>query len=267
MARIALGLSYCGSAYHGWQLQAQLPTVQSLLERAVARFLDLPQVSTVCAGRTDAGVHALNQVVHLDTDAAREMFSWVRGTNSFLPADIRVNWAQAVQEDFHARNSATRRRYRYLLYEGPVAPAIAAGRAGWVFTPRETPLKPGPMREAAAQLIGEHDFSSFRAAQCQALSPVKWLYRLDIERQGPWWTFTFEASAFLHHMVRNIMGTLLAIGTGKRPPDWAARLLALRDRTQGDPTFMPDGLYLDGVAYPERFGLNERSWQQQPLLL
>lgn len=261
MPRIALGVSYRGSAYHGWQRQAGVPSVQQCVEEAIARFAVQP-LATVCAGRTDAGVHALRQVLHLDAPIEREQFSWVRGVNNFLPLDVRITWAQPVPAHFHARNSAQRRRYRYLLHEGPVAPALAHGLMGWVFTPRDAPLQIAPMQAAAAHWLGEHDFSAFRAAECQALSPVKRLHHIGIERRGSAWRFSFEADAFLQHMVRNMMGTLLAVGSGKRPPAWAAELLGLRDRRRGDPTFMPDGLVLDGVAYPEAFGLAALSWQE-----
>lgn len=265
MARVALGLGYSGRAYHGWQVQPGLASVQQRVEQALAEFATQP-VGTVCAGRTDTGVHAQQQVVHLDSPVERAEFSWVRGVNRFLPPDIRVQWARAVPDGFHARNSAVRRRYRYVLFEGPVAPATAHGQVGWVFTPLATPLQIDVMREAAALLRGQHDFSAFRAAECQALSPVKHLHRLDIVQRGPWWLFTFEADAFLHHMVRNLMGSLLAVGLGRRSVPALAALLASRDRTRGDPTFMPDGLYLDGVAYPAHYGLDALSWQPRDTL-
>ena len=248
--RWALGVSYVGQAYLGWQSQPSGQTVQDHLERALSAFCDQP-VHTLCAGRTDAGVHALMQVVHLDTPLAREPFSWVRGTNRFLPADIAVQWAQAVPDTFHARASAQGRRYVYVLLESPVRPALESGRVGWSFRP----LDGSAMRQAAQHLLGEHDFTSFRASACQALSPVKTLRKLDIAQRGPYWRFEFEANAFLHHMIRNIMGGLVAVGQGLQPPDWMAQVLAARDRDAAAPTFAPDGLYFAGPLYGPEWGL------------
>ena len=252
--RIALGLSYLGTAYQGWQSQPSARTVQDRLEYALACFATTP-VSTLCAGRTDAGVHGLMQVVHFDTELAREPFSWVRGTNRFLPADIAVQWARPVPGDFHARASALARRYAYIVLESPVRPSLDAGRAGWVFRPLDGPA----MRAAALHLLGEHDFSSFRASACQALSPVKQLRRIDIRRQGAYWRFDFEANAFLHHMIRNLMGCLLRVGQGLEPPAWLAQVLAARDRDAAAPTFAPDGLYFLGPVYDPRWGLPART--------
>ena len=252
--RIALGISYRGTAYQGWQSQPGGQTVQDRLESALSRFADRP-IQVVCAGRTDAGVHGLNQVVHLDTDVAREPFSWVRGTNTFLPPDIAVQWCQAVPEAFHARNSARARRYAYLLLESPVRPAVESGATGWVFRP----LDACAMRAAAALLIGEHDFSAFRSSECQARTPVKTLHEITIGRHGAYWRFEFEANAFLHHMVRNLMGCLLAVGTGVRPPAWVGQVLADRDRRLAAPTFAPDGLYFLGPRYDEQLGLPRRT--------
>lgn len=252
--RVALGIAYRGQDYHGWQSQPDGKTVQDALERALAQFIGLPKgeiITTLCAGRTDAGVHALNQVVHFDAPVVRDEFSWVRGTNRYLPEDIAVQWAQHVEPDFHARNGARGRRYAFLVRESAVRPAIEAGLCGWVFKP----LDLGRMREAAAALIGEHDFSSFRSSQCQAPSPVKELRRIDIARIGDYWRFDFEASAFLHHMVRNLMGCLVAVGRGRYPAAWMADVLASRDRNQAAPTFMPDGLYLAQVGYPQEFAV------------
>lgn len=245
--RIALGISYRGGAYHGWQSQPGGQTVQDKLEAALSAFAAMP-VRTLCAGRTDAGVHGINQVVHFDTPLQREAFSWVRGTNRFLPPDIAVQWCKPVAADFHARNSARGRRYRYVLLESPVRPALDCGMVGWVFRP----LDQQAMETAAAHLIGEHDFSAFRAAGCQALSPVKTLRRLGIRRRGAYWCFEFEASAFLHHMVRNLMGCLVAVGQGSREPVWMAQVLASRSREAAAPTFAPDGLYFVGPHYDAR---------------
>ncbi|MCJ0764261.1 tRNA pseudouridine(38-40) synthase TruA [Variovorax terrae] len=252
--RLALGISYNGQAYDGWQSQPSGRTVQDHLESALAQFTTAP-VSTLCAGRTDAGVHGLMQVVHFDTPLRREPFSWIRGTNRFLPPDIAVQWAHEVPEAFHARASATARRYAYVLRESPVRPSVDAGRVGWVFRP----LDENAMREAAAHLIGEHDFTSFRASECQARTPVKTLHRLDLHRRGAYWRFEFEANAFLHHMIRNIMGCLVAIGQGQQAPGWMAQVLAARRRDAAAPTFSPDGLYFLGPVYDAHWGLPERT--------
>lgn len=252
--RIALGLRYCGENYQGWQSQPSGRTVQDQLEAALQRFCGAP-VRTLCAGRTDAGVHALLQVVHFDTAVDRALNSWVRGTNVHLPRDIAVQWAASVPSAFHARASARSRRYRYLLLESAVRPSLEAGRVGWVFRA----LDGAAMREAASRLLGEHDFSSFRAAGCQAVSPVKTLLALDIDSRGPalarCWQFEFEANAFLHHMVRNLLGCLVAIGQHARPPEWIAEVLAARNRSAAAPTFSAAGLYFLGPRYEPRWGL------------
>ncbi|MFN7726488.1 MAG: tRNA pseudouridine(38-40) synthase TruA [Rubrivivax sp.] len=255
--RIALGVAYRGGAYQGWQSQPGGRTVQDELEAALAAFTAQPReaVRTVCAGRTDAGVHGLNQVVHLEAPVGRDPFSWVRGCNRFLPADIAVQWCRAVGPDFHARNSARGRRYRFVLRESPVRPALEAGLVGWVFRP----LDGDTMRAAAQHLLGEHDFTSFRASGCQALSPVKTLRRLDIHRRGAYWCFDFDATAFLHHMVRNLMGCLIAVGTGREAPGWMAEVLAARSRDAAAPTFPPDGLYFLGPYYDAAHALPEHT--------
>ena len=256
--RIALGISYSGSAYEGWQSQLSGKTVQDKLELALSKFSVQP-VRVMCAGRTDAGVHALMQVVHFDTPLQRETASWVRGTNAFLPSDIAVQWAQPVPDTFHSRASAIARRYAYVVLESPVRPSVEAGRVGWVYRP----LDGAAMRQAASYLIGEHDFSSFRAAQCQAKSPVKTMHRINIsQRAGAgsrYWRFEFEANAFLHHMIRNIMGCLLAIGQGSHPPEWLAEVVEAKRRDAAAPTFSPDGLYFLGPVYEERHGLPSRT--------
>lgn len=252
--RLALGISYNGQGYEGWQSQPSGRTVQDQLEAALASFAAQP-VSTSCAGRTDAGVHGLMQVAHFDTGLSREMISWVRGTNRFLPPDIAVQWARAVPDAFHSRACATSRRYAYVLLESPVRPSVDAGRVGWVFRP----LDEHAMREAAAMLLGEHDFTSFRASACQARSPVKTLMRIDITRRGAYWRFEFEANAFLHHMIRNIMGCLLQVGQGLRPAPWMREVLAARDRDAAAPTFSPAGLYFMGPVYGPAWGLPSRT--------
>lgn len=257
--RIALGVSYQGSAYKGWQSQPGGGTVQDVLESALAQFAVRP-LKVLCAGRTDAGVHGINQVVHLDTDLHREPFSWVRGTNTFLPPDIAIQWAAEVPAHFHARNSAVGRRYAYILLEAPVRPALESKRVGWVFRP----LDLAAMEQAAAHLIGEHDFSSFRSSMCQSPTPVKLLREIRIRRCGPpeapsaYWRFDFEGQAFLHHMIRNIMGCLLMVGTGVQPPDWVRTVRDARDRKVAAPTFSPDGLYFLGPRYDAAWGLPEQ---------
>ena len=252
--RLALGISYNGQAYQGWQSQLSGLTVQDKLEAALGRFTD-SKVSTLCSGRTDAGVHALMQVIHFDTEATREPASWVRGTNANLPRDIAVQWALVVPDAFHCRASAISRRYAYILLESPVRPSIDAGRTGWSFRP----LDMGTMQQAVRHLLGEHDFSSFRASACQALSPVKNLQRIDITRRGAYWRFEFEANAFLHHMIRNIMGCLVTVGQGKYPPEWMNQVLAARNRDVAAPTFSPDGLYFLGPRYEAHWGLPDRT--------
>ena len=248
--RVALGVGYRGQAYQGWQSQAGGRTVQDRLEHALARFADRP-IRTLCAGRTDAGVHAINQVVHFDTEVERAPFSWVRGSNRFLPDDIAVQWCLPVAEAFHARNLARGRRYRYLLLESPVRPALESGLAGWVCQA----LDADAMSRAAAMLLGEHDFSSFRSAECQAASPVKTLRSIAIARRGAYWHFEFDASAFLHHMVRNIMGCLVAVGSGRRAPQWMSEVLAARKREAAAPTFPAAGLYFVGPYYDEHWAI------------
>jgi tRNA pseudouridine38-40 synthase len=253
--RVAMGVSYNGQAYEGWQSQLSQRTIQDQLELALGKFADVPRVSTLCAGRTDAGVHGLMQVVHFDTHAERAIQGWVRGTNSFLPSDISVQWAQVVPSSFHCRASAVSRRYAYVLLDSPVRPSVEQGRVGWVFQP----LNLLAMQQAAATLMGEHDFSSFRASACQALSPVKELKNIRISQHGAYWRFEFEANAFLHHMIRNIMGCLVFIGQGRHPPEWMAEVLAARNRDAAAPTFSPDGLYFLGPRYESHWGLPDRT--------
>jgi tRNA pseudouridine38-40 synthase len=243
--RIALGIAYDGRPWQGWQKQPHGQTVQDALERALQSFVGAP-VSTVCAGRTDTGVHGLNQVVHLDTDVHRSPESWVRGTNAHLPDSISVQWAQIVPAEFHARFSAIARAYTYVILNTRVRHPLWQGRAGWVFQP----LNIEAMQQAAQCLLGEHDFSSFRSSQCQANSPVRTLHTLDITQQGPRIVVQLRANAFLHHMVRNIMGALVQVGQGRETVDFVAKVLEACDRTQGAPTFSPDGLYLTDVTYP-----------------
>jgi len=252
--RLALGIAYRGSAYQGWQSQPGGRTVQDRLEAALASFADTP-ITTHCAGRTDAGVHAANQVVHLDAPVEREPFSWVRGTNRYLPADIAVQWCRPVSAAFHARNAARGRRYTYVLLESAVRPALETGLVGWVFRP----LDGEAMRAAASHLIGEHDFSSFRSSECQSPTPVKTLRSIAIARCGAYWRFDFDGNAFLHHMVRNLMGCLVAVGQGLHAPGWMAEVLAAKNRDAAAPTFPPDGLYFAGPYYDASHGIPERT--------
>ena len=252
--RIALGVCYRGLAYQGWQSQPEGNTVQDRLERALAEFAVTP-LKTICAGRTDAGVHALNQVVHFDTELERDDTSWVRGTNRYLPSDIAIQWCRSVDARFHARASARGRRYVYILLESPVRPALEAGAVGLSFRP----LQGDAMQAAAQHLIGEHDFSAFRSAQCQAHSPVKTLRSITVARRGAYWRIEFDASAFLHHMVRNVMGCLVAVGSGAKPPGWVAQVLAARQRAIAAPTFAPDGLYFLGPYYDADHAIPSRT--------
>ncbi|GAC1405914.1 MAG: tRNA pseudouridine(38-40) synthase TruA [Burkholderiaceae bacterium] len=254
LQRVVLGVQYDGTPWQGWQTQASGLTIQDHLETALGKFSREPQF-THCAGRTDAGVHALAQVVHFDTGVKRDASSWVRGVNAFLPRSIAVRWATHVPAEspdgFHARFSAQSRTYCYALYNHPVRAPLLAGRAGWACRP----LDAERMREAAAVLVGTHDFSAFRAAGCQAKSPVKTLRRLDVTRRKDMVFFTFEGNAFLHHMVRNIVGSLVYVGCGKQPPAWIGEILHAGVRARAAPTFMPDGLYLVKIDYDAKWQL------------
>ncbi len=249
--RIAISVEYDGSDFRGWQAQEPgVRTVQAELERALSKIADHP-VAVVCAGRTDAGVHGLGQVVHFDTDAVRPEHAWAMGSNSNLPRDVAVRWVQPVSDGFHARFSAIARRYRYLIANRRYRPAIASRRETWC----HKPLDAERMHAAGQVLLGEHDFSSYRAMQCQARHPIRAIYALSVRREGEHVILEVEANAFLHHMVRNIAGVLMAIGAGERPFDWAAEVLEARDRTQGGVTAPPDGLYFLKVSYPRQFEL------------
>ncbi len=263
MKRIVLGLEYDGAPWQGWQTQPHGQTVQDRLQSALAQFAQTP-IALHCAGRTDTGVHAIEQVVHFDTEVERDCASWVRGVNSFLPPSIALRWASEValpahnddasEQEFHARFAARGRTYHYLLVNRPVRSPLLVGKAGWAFRP----LAIEPMRSAAACLIGSHDFSAFRSAQCQAKTPVKTMYDIQIRQQGELLIFTLHASAFLHHMVRNIVGSLVQIGSGKMPADWLQEVLLGRDRAAAAPTFMPDGLYLAKIDYDPKWQLPQQ---------
>lgn len=259
--RIALGIEYEGSPFCGWQTQPEGCAVQDCLEKALAQIAG-ESVATICAGRTDAGVHALAQVVHFDCAVSRPESAWVRGVNALLPDAVAVLWAQPVSDDFNARFAATARHYRYVLLNHPVRPAADHGRVGWF----HAPLDVASMCAASTSLIGEHDFSAFRSAQCQARSPVRTLMRLDISQHGPYLAFDFSANGFLHHMVRNIVGCLVYIGKGRHGPEWLQEVLLTRDRRLAAPTFEAAGLYLSGVDYDERWRLPPRQRLQWPRL-
>jgi len=255
--RIALGIEYDGSRFLGWQTQPGGGTVQDALESALSGIADSP-VSVTCAGRTDRGVHALAQVVHFDTTAERPDSAWVRGVNALLPDAVAVLWARRVSRDFHARYAARSRTYRYLLVNRPVRPALAARYAGWY----HAPLDIVPMREAAAQLLGEHDFSAFRAAECQAKSAVRTLQAISVERHGERIEFSLRANAWLQHMVRNIVGSLVYVGAGRQPAVWLKAVLDSRDRTRAAPTFSAEGLYLEMVGYEAKWELPDMRYER-----
>jgi tRNA pseudouridine38-40 synthase len=224
--------------------------VQDTLERALAAIAGEP-LAVTAAGRTDRGVHARAQVAHFDTNAARPETAWIRGVNAFLPEAIAVLWARPVDQEFHARFSALSRTYRYRLINRPVRPALAARHAGWY----HAPLDVAAMGEATRALVGEHDFSAFRAAECQAKTPVRNVHAITIGQDADCVDFVIRANAFLQHMVRNIVGSLVYVGAGKRAPDWIAELLASRDRNKAAPTFAAEGLYLERIEYDARWGL------------
>lgn len=249
--RVALVFEYDGAAFHGWQLQKSgVPSVEAMLARAVAKVADHP-VELVCAGRTDAGVHASYQVVHFDTPSVRNLRSWVMGINTAMSGAVSVHWAGNVDESFHARFSANYRRYRYLIYNHPVRPAILRNQVSWNYRP----LDENAMHRAAQVLLGERDFSSFRAAGCQSRTPNRNLQRISVSRHGDYLVIDVQANAFLHHMVRNIAGALMTVGCGQRPEAWIHDILEARNRTLAGVTAPPFGLYLVDVGYPAGFGV------------
>ncbi len=248
--RIALGIEYNGAGYCGWQHQPSRCSIQDHIEQALAAIA-AQQVNVVAAGRTDGGVHASLQIAHFDTDAERPLSAWVRGTNTHLPRGIAVLWARHVDAQFHARFSAKSRSYRYLLLNHAVRPAALAGIVGWY----HLPLDAKAMHAAAQILLGEHDFSSFRGADCQSPTPVKELQCVGVERRDDLIELSFRANGFLHHMVRNIVGCLVQIGSGKRDAAWLAQVLAARSRAAAAPTFAPDGLYLCNIEYDAKWAL------------
>jgi tRNA pseudouridine38-40 synthase len=250
MVRIALGLEYDGSGFCGWQTQPAACAVQDALEAALSGIASTP-VKVASAGRTDAGVHATAQVVHFDTTAIRPESAWVRGVNALLPSTVAIHWAREVAPEFHARFSAQARRYRYVLLNRPVRAGLASGRVGWF----HAPLDIEAMQHAAAHFVGEHDFSAFRSAECQAKTPVRTLSQITIRRVKDYVIFDLRANAFLHHMVRNIVGVLVYVGSGRQSSAGVAEILRGRDRTLAAPTFAPDGLYLSGVEYAPQWGI------------
>jgi tRNA pseudouridine38-40 synthase len=262
LQRVALGLEYDGAAYCGWQTQPERCAVQDRLEFALGVIHGGP-VRTVTAGRTDAGVHASGQVVHFDALQQRPESAWVRGVNAHLPAGISVLWARSVEVGFDARRSALERCYRYILLNRPVRPALLAGKVGWI----HGELDLADMAVGARYLLGTHDFSAFRAAACQAKTPVREIRAATVARQGELVVFEFRANAFLQHQVRNMVGALVWVGLKRRPPDWVGELLTSRDRTQAAATFAPDGLYLAEVKYDAVWGLPESSGMMPTLPL
>ena len=250
MARWAAGVEYLGTRYSGWQWQGHAPSVQQEVERVLSTVADHP-VKVTAAGRTDAGVHALNQVIHFDSDAARAPHAWLFGGNSQLPRDISLRWVQPVDGEFHARYGATARSYRYVMWTSRARSALLDGRVTWLIEP----LDAERMHRAAQALVGEHDFSAFRDADCQSRTPMRNLTAIAVRRQGDFTVLDVTANAFLHHMVRNIAGVLIAIGQGKQPEDWAAAVLASRNRARGGVTADAAGLCFVGPEYPDRFGL------------
>lgn len=247
---IALGIEYDGSQYYGWQRQQEVASVQQCLERALSQVANEP-ITVFCAGRTDAGVHATGQVVHFTTQASRPVAAWTMGVNANLPDDIAVRWAQSVAHDFHARFSATARRYRYVIYNQRLRPALLHHGV----THFHLPLDASRMQQAAQCLAGEHDFTSFRAVQCQSKTPWRNVMYIQVQRHGQWVLVDIKANAFVHHMVRNIIGSLLEVGCGHQPVSWIAELLAARNRTLAAATAKAQGLYLVAVDYPAHFAL------------
>ncbi len=252
--RYALVAEYDGTEYQGFQRQASArKTVQGELERALSAVAAHP-VTLVCAGRTDAGVHAAHQVIHFDSSAERDERAWIEGVNTKLPESIRVRWAREVEGEFHARFAALNRTYRYFTYTDRVRSAFLPFNATWL----RGELNVGAMQMAASHLLGEHDFSSFRASQCQAHSPVRRIETIRFSKASSFIVMEVKANAFLHHMVRNIMGSLYEVGRGIKPPEWIAELLTLKDRSAAAPTAAPHGLYLVGVEYPQQFAVPSR---------
>ena len=248
--RMALCLEYDGSRYYGWQRQREVASVQQCVEEALSKIANAP-VEVTCAGRTDAGVHATAQIVHFDVPVPRADVAWTLGVNSNLPAGIAVRWAREVDSEFSARFSATSRRYRYIIANTRFRPGIhSAGVSHY-----HQPLDAKVMQEGAQALIGEHDFTAFRASHCQSHTPFRKVSDLTVERRGDYIIVDISANAFLHHMVRNIVGSLIVVGQHLQPPDWIGELLRQKDRTKAAATAKPGGLYLVAVTYPEHYNI------------
>ncbi|WJG08289.1 tRNA pseudouridine(38-40) synthase TruA [Aliiglaciecola sp. LCG003] len=250
--RIALGIEYDGANYYGWQRQSKSISVQEHLEQALSKVANTP-IQVKCAGRTDAGVHSTGQVVHFDSPVSRPERGWTLGVNTNLPDSIAVKWAKQVDDDFHARFSAVARRYRYIIFNHPFRPAILNHGITHIYTP----LDHEKMHQAAQCLVGEHDFSAFRASLCQAKTPVRRLKHIEVTRKGNYIMIDVQANAFVHHMVRNIAGSLMVVGSGEQPITWMQQVLAQKDRSKAGITAKPNGLYLVKVVYPEKFGIPE----------
>jgi tRNA pseudouridine38-40 synthase len=250
--RIALGVEYDGSQYHGWQMQPGLHTVQQVLQQALSKVAD-SEIAIACAGRTDTGVHATNQIIHFDSDKERSIHSWVHGTNSFLPKDIRVKWGKEMADDFHARSSALSRRYKYVICNTPIRPALMHSSVTWQYRY----LDHKAMQEATPCLLGENDYTSFRSVECQSRTPMRNVHQLRVTRTGDLIIIDITANAFLHHMVRNIAGALIAVGCGKKPVFWVNEVLQAKDRRLGSETAPPYGLYLVAVSYPKEYAISQ----------
>lgn len=250
-ARIALGIEYDGSRFSGYQMQSHgTRTVQEELEKALSKVAD-HSIRVTCAGRTDTGVHATGQVVHFDTPSKRQLKAWTMGTNTHLPNDISVIWSHQVDEDFSARFSATERSYRYIIFNRRSRPGLFHGHVSWIYDS----LDVDAMHEAAQALLGEHDFTSLRSSVCQAKHPIRTVKEISVQKEGDFIYIDLRANAFLHHMVRNITGSLLMIGRGEKPVDWISWLIDVKDRTKAGPTASAAGLYLVAVEYPKKYGL------------
>lgn len=249
--RIALGVEYDGSAFHGWQRQPGLRTAQGELERALSSIANEEGVKVYCAGRTDTGVHGLGQVIHFDTHSERSEKAWIFGTNALLPKDVSVTWSREVDDEFHARKSALARHYRYIIVNDAVRPSVLRGHVTWHYFDLDADM----MHEAAQHLVGEHDFSSFRSVQCQSHSVHRHLEKISVKRQGKLIIVDVIANAFLHHMVRNIVGTLMTVGGGRQDVEWIIDVLEAKDRAAAAETAPPYGLYLLAVRYPEQYDL------------
>ncbi|HHT9709474.1 TPA: tRNA pseudouridine(38-40) synthase TruA [Legionella pneumophila] len=248
--RIALVVEYDGSQYHGWQAQTGLHTIQQAVEFALSKVAD-SSISVVCAGRTDTGVHATNQVIHFDCEKDRSIRAWIHGANTFLPKDICVKWGKEMPENFHARYSAVSRRYRYVIYNGAIRPGLLPGNVTWQYRQLDHRL----MQQGGQCLLGENDFTSFRSVECQSNTPMRNIHQLQVTRHGDLVVLDITANAFLHHMVRNIAGVLIAVGSGKHPVGWVKDVLNAKDRKLGAETAPSYGLYLVQVTYPKEFGL------------